>query len=163
MEYAIQQARLSPPEPTKFCVGAVLVDADKNEILATGYSKELPEYTPTDPGSTHAEQCCFIKVAQKHSLPEEQIGEVLPKNTVLYTTMEPCNKRLSGNKTCVERILRLNGAIKVVYVGIKEPEKFIGENVGRKRLEDGGVVVEFVDGLQDRIMGVATAGHEKQK
>ena len=163
MEYAIEQARLSPPEPTKFCVGAVLVDADKNEILATGYSKELPEHTPTDPGSTHAEQCCFIKVAQKHSLPEERIGEVLPKNTVLYTTMEPCNKRLSGNRTCVERILRLNGAIKVVYVGIKEPEKFIGENVGRKRLEDAGVVVTFVEGLQDRILEVSTAGHGKQK
>ncbi|ERF72772.1 hypothetical protein EPUS_09402 [Endocarpon pusillum Z07020] len=132
MEYAIEQARLSPPEPTKFCVGAILIDADKNEILATGYSKELPEHTPTDPESTHAEQCCFIKVAQKHNLPEDRIGQVLPKNAVLYTTMEPCNKRLSGNRTCVERIFRLNGAIKLVYVGIKEPEKFIGENVGRK-------------------------------
>jgi pyrimidine deaminase RibD-like protein len=155
MEYALEQARLSPPAPTKFCVGAVLVDADKNEILSTGYSMELP-------GNTHAEQCCFIKVAQKHNLPEERIGEVLPKNTVLYTTMEPCNKRLSGNRTCVERILRLNGAIKVVYVGIKEPEIFIGENVGRKRLEDAGVVVTFVEGIQDRILEVSTAGHEKQ-
>ena len=35
----------------------------------------------------------------------------------------------------MERILRLNGAIKVVYMGIKEPETFIGENSGRKRLE----------------------------
>jgi len=154
MEYALDQARLSPPAPTKFCVGAVLVDADKNEILSTGYSMELP-------GNTHAEQCCFIKVAQKHNLPEERIGEVLPKHTVLYTTMEPCNKRLSGNRTCVERILRLNGAIKVVYVGIKEPETFIGENMGRKRLEDAGVVVAFVEGMQDRILEVSTAGHEK--
>ncbi len=161
MEYALEQARLSPPAPTKFCVGAVLVDADKNEILSTGYSMELPADTPADPGNTHAEQCCFIKVAQKHNLPEERIGEVLPKNTVLYTTMEPCNKRLSGNRTCVERILRLNGAIKVVYVGIKEPEIFIGENAGRKKLEDAGVVVKFVEGLQDRILDVSTAGHEK--
>jgi len=152
MEYALEQARLSPPAPTKFCVGAVLVDADKNEILSTGYSLELPE-------NTHAEQCCFIKVAQKHNLPEERIGEVLPRNTVLYTTMEPCNKRLSGNKTCVERILRLNGAIKVIYVGINEPEKFVGENVGRKRLEDAGVVVTFVEGMQDRILEASTAGH----
>lgn len=162
MEYAVELARLSPPAPTKFCVGAVLVDADKNEIVSTGYSKELPEYTPTDPGSTHAEQCCFIKVAQKHNLPEKRIGEVLPENTVLYTTMEPCNKRLSGNRTCVERILRLNGAIKVVYVGVKEPGTFIGENVGRKRLEDAGVVVTFVEGLQDDILEVSMAGHEKQ-
>lgn len=161
MEYAVEQALLSPPAPTKFCVGAVLVDADKNEILSTGYSMELPEYTPTDPGSTHAEQCCFIKVAQKHNLPEERINEVLPENTVLYTTMEPCNKRLSGNRTCVERILRLNGAIKVVYVGINEPDIFIGENTGRRRLEDAGVVVRFVEGMQDRILEVSTAGHKR--
>lgn len=160
MEYALDRARLSPPASTKFCVGAVLVDADRNEILSTGYSLELPRDSLGDPGSTHAEQCCFIKVAQKHNLPEERIGEVLPENTVLYTTMEPCNKRLSGNRTCVERILRLDGAIKVVYVGIKEPEVFIGENVGRKRLEDAGVVVTVVEGMHDQILKVSTAGHE---
>ena len=159
MNYALDQARLSPPATTKFCVGAVLVDADKNEILSTGYSLELPRDSLGDPGSTHAEQCCLIKVAQKHDLPEERLGEVLPNNTVLYTTMEPCNKRLSGNRTCVERILRLNGAIKVVYVGIKEPEVFVGENVGRKRLEDEGVVVTIVKGMEDRILEVSTAGH----
>ncbi|KFY68983.1 hypothetical protein V496_00647 [Pseudogymnoascus sp. VKM F-4515 (FW-2607)] len=154
MGYALQQAQLSPPGPTNFCVGAVLVDADKNEILSAGYTKELP-------GNTHAEQCCFMKVAEQHDLPEEGIAQVLPKNTVLYTTMEPCNERLSGNLTCVERILRLNGAIKVVYVGVLEPEKFIGQNLGRKRLEDAGVQVTIVEGLQDRILEVATAGHDK--
>ena len=88
MEYALTQARLSPPASTKFCVGAVLVDAVKNEILSTGYSLELPRDSLGDPGTTHAEQCCFIKVAQKHNLPQEQrISEVLPGNTVLYTTM----------------------------------------------------------------------------
>jgi len=101
-------------------------------------------------------------VAQKHNLPEERIGEVLSKNTVLYTTIEPCDKRLSGNRTCVERILRLNGAIKLVYVGIKEPEIFVGENVGRKRLEDAGVEVTIVEGMQDRILKVSTAGHEAE-
>ncbi|MCJ1276191.1 hypothetical protein MMC21_003996 [Puttea exsequens] len=163
MEYALEQARLSPPAPTKFCVGAVLVNADKNEILSTGYSMELPGTIPGDPGKTHAEQCCFIKIAQKHSLPEERIGEVLPRNTVLYTTMEPCNKRLSGNRTCVERILRLDGAIKAVYIGIREPEIFIGENVGVQRLEDAGVVVGFMEeAMQRRILEVSTAGHETQ-
>lgn len=160
MEYALDRARLSPPASTKFCVGAVLVDADRNKILSTGYSLELPRDSLGNPGSTHAEQCCFIKVAERHKLPEERIGEVLPENTVLYTTMEPCNKRLSGNRTCVERILRLNSAIKVVYVGIKEPEVFIGENVGRKRLEDAGVVVTIVEGMHDQILKVSTAGHE---
>src|SRR2546423_9317138 len=152
MEYALEQARLSPRKPTNYRVGALLVDADMNAIIATGYTLELP-------GNTHAEQCCFMKVAQMHNISEERIGEVLPKNTVLYTTVEPCNKRLSGNMTCVERILRLNGAIKVVYVGIMEPEKFVGENVGRKRLEDAGVMVTLVEGMEKSILEVATAGH----
>ena len=153
MKYALEQARRSPPLPTNFCVGAVLVDADRNEILSTGYTLELP-------GNTHAEQCCFIKVAQAHHVPEERLSEVLPRNAVLYTTMEPCNQRLSGNKTCVERILGLNGAIKTVYVGVKEPEKFVGQNEGRKRLEDADIVVTAVEGLENQILEVSTAGHE---
>ena len=162
MEYALSKARLSPPASTKFCVGAVLVDADKNEVLSTGYSLELPRDSLGDPGSTHAEQCCFIKIAQKYNLPEELIGEVLPKNTVLYTTMEPCNKRLSGNRTCVDRILRLGGAIKIVYIGIREPEVFVGKNQGIKRLEDAGVLVQTVEEMHDRILEVSTAGHDTE-
>jgi pyrimidine deaminase RibD-like protein len=155
IEYALSLARQSPPKPTNFRVGAVLVDADKNTILATGYTLELE-------GNTHAEQCCFMKMAKNHNTSEEQLGGVLPENTVLYTTMEPCNKRLSGNLTCVERILRLGNAIKIVYVGVKEPEKFVGENVGRKRLADGGIEVTLVDGLEESILEVATAGHTSQ-
>ena len=126
MEYTLEQARLSPPAPTKFCVGAVLVNADKNEILSAGYSMELPGNRPGDPGNTHAEHCWLIKIAEKYNVSEERLGEVLPGNTVLYTTMKPCNERLSGNRICVERILKFSGAIKVVYVGIKELETFIG-------------------------------------
>ena len=77
--------------------------------------------------------------------------------------METCNKRLSGNRTCVNRILGLNGAIKVVYVGIKELETFIGESVGSSRLEDAGVVMKKgVEGMEDRILEVSTAGHRKK-
>jgi len=164
MEYALEQARHSPPAPSKFCVGAVLIDADKNEILSTGWSLELPDNNLADPGKTHAEQCCLIKVSRKYNLPEERLVEVLPRNTVLYTTMEPCNKRLSGNRPCVDRILTLSESIKAVYIGIKEPENFIEQSVlvvGRKRLQDAGVEVNFVEGMEDRIMEVTMAGHEK--
>ncbi|KAI0813426.1 cytidine deaminase-like protein [Xylaria sp. FL0064] len=160
MEFALDQARLSPPAPTKFCVGAVLVDVDKGEALSTGYSMELPGDRPGDPGNTHAEHCCFIKIAEQYGIPEDKIGEVLPKNTALYTTMEPCNRRLSGNRTCVDRILSLNGAIKTVYVGIREPDTFIAENDGITRLRNAGVEVVLVDGMQERILAVSTAGHE---
>ena len=71
----------------------------------------------------------------------------------------PCFKRLSGNLPCVQRILNLRGKIKAVYVGVKEPEKFVGENAGREQLEDGGINVVLVEGLEKEILEVATAGH----
>jgi pyrimidine deaminase RibD-like protein len=160
MRYAMEQAQKSPPDANKFCVGAALVDEDKGQVLSTGYSLEYPRDYKGDPGTTHAEQCCFIKIADKHNLPEERIGEVLPPNTVLYTTMEPCNERLSGNMTCATRILRLDGAIKTVYVGIREPGTFIANNDGQQRLEAGGVKVVYpVEHLRSRITEIAMAGH----
>lgn len=138
------------------------MDADKNEILSTGWSLELPDDNPADPEKTHAEQCCFVKISKKHNLPEERLSEVLPSNTILYTTMEPCNKRLSGNKPCVDRILGLRGSIKAVYIGVKEPDDFINQSVlvvGRQRLWDAGIQVIFVEGMEDLILEVATAGH----
>ncbi|KAK2881768.1 hypothetical protein FQN49_000435 [Arthroderma sp. PD_2] len=161
MEYALQTARLAAKVSTRFCVGAVLVDADKNEVLSTGYSMEIERDRPGDPGSTHAEQCCLIKVTEMYGLPDDQIETVIPKNTVLYTTMEPCNERLSGNTPCVERILKLKNAITAVYVGIREPDTFISENSGIKRLEDAGIAVHFVEGMQDRILNVSMMALEK--
>lgn len=159
MRQALEQARKSPPKPSNYCVGALLVDTSSGTVIATGYTLELP-------GNTHAEQCCLQKYAETHGLPEEEVGTVLPKNTVLYTTMEPCNLRLSGNLPCVERILRTRRkdgslAVDTVYVGVAEPEKFVGENQGRKKLADAGVKVVHVAGLEDEILEVATAGHEK--
>lgn len=152
MRRALDLARKSPPKPTNFRVGALLVDAQTNTVLATGYTLECA-------GNTHAEQCCLIKLADAHHVAEEQLGALLPEGTVLYTTVEPCFKRLSGHLPCVQRILGLGSAIKTVYVGVKEPEKFVGENTGRKQLEDAGIEVILVQGLEREILDVATAGH----
>ncbi|QGI69337.1 hypothetical protein CEK27_013308 [Fusarium fujikuroi] len=137
MEFALTQAKKSPPAGNKFCVGAVLVNAAKGRVLSTGYSLEYPRDYKGAPGTTHAEQY-----------------------TVLYTTMEPCNERLSGNMTCATRILRLKGAIKTVYVGIREPGTFIANNDGQERLEAHGVKVVYpVEHWHDRIMEISMAGH----
>ncbi|KAF9968342.1 hypothetical protein BGZ70_004739 [Mortierella alpina] len=68
MKLAIEQANLSIPVPSGYCVGAVLVQEthpdpdsdlpqlDRFKVVATGYSRELP-------GNTHAEECCLIKLA----------------------------------------------------------------------------------------------------
>ncbi|KAF2737104.1 cytidine and deoxycytidylate deaminase zinc-binding domain-containing protein [Polyplosphaeria fusca] len=159
MRLALDQAHESPPKPSNFRVGALLVDADTGSILSRGYTLELQ-------GNTHAEQCCLAKFAQAHELPEERVGEALPPNSVIYTTMEPCNLRLSGNLPCVDRIIRTKRkdgerGIRTVYLGVKEPEKFVGENEGRKKLEEHGIECVHVGGFEEDILRVATAGHEK--
>ncbi|KAF2674828.1 cytidine deaminase-like protein [Microthyrium microscopicum] len=155
---ALELAKKSPPKPTNFCVGALLLDTVNDKVLSTGYTLELP-------GNTHAEQCCLSKLAQEHNLSEEEVGKIIPEHAVLYTTMEPCFVRLSGNLPCVQRVLQTssNGyhGIKSVVCGVKEPETFVGENKGRKALADGGVDVIYVTGLEDEILKVATAGHRE--
>jgi pyrimidine deaminase RibD-like protein len=152
MRQALELAKKSPPKPSNYRVGALLVDANANAILATGYTLECV-------GNTHAEQSCFIKLSKEYQLPEDRLADKLPENTILYTTVEPCFKRLSGNIPCVQRILQLKAALRTVYVGVKEPEKFVGENTGRKQLEDAGIQVVLVEGMEKEILEVATAGH----
>lgn len=164
MDYALQQAQLSPPAPTKFCVGAVLVDSERGTVISTGYSTELPGQMDGDAGNTHAEQVCFMKVAQSNNLSvvhaEDHISNVLPTQTILYTTMEPCNERLSGSTTCVDRILRLKGVISAVYIGIREPDTFIQRNDGIKRLQEAGIEAHVLDDMRERVICVTMAGHE---
>ena len=159
MQYALTLARKSTPKTTNFCVGAILVSEAKNEILSTGYTLELP-------GNTHAEECCLAKYEQETRDPKGRHVVPAPHAMVLYTTMEPCNARASGNQSCVDRILETRnwGAgcnIIKVYVGVAEPEKFVGANQGRKRLEEAGVEYIHVPGLEKEILDVATAGHKK--
>ncbi|KAF2008561.1 hypothetical protein BU24DRAFT_456109 [Aaosphaeria arxii CBS 175.79] len=80
MEYAVVQARLSPPGPDKFCVGAVLVDALKEKL-------------------------------------------------------------------------------ETVYVGIREPNTFVVDNDGKKRLEAVGIGFEMVEGAHDLCYEAAMNGH----
>lgn len=158
MRLALTLARQAPPKPTNFCVGAVLVDQHANRILSTGYTMELP-------GNTHAEQCCLAK-HEEHTKSQdiEENQSAASQSLVLYTTMEPCNQRASGNVPCTETILDSksisNAGIKTVYVGVREPEKFVGENTGRARLERAGVEYVHVSGLEDEILAIATAGHK---
>jgi pyrimidine deaminase RibD-like protein len=156
MQLALDLARKAPPKPSNYEVGAILVDPKTNTIIGTGFTSECE-------GNTHAEQSCLQKLAEKYQIPEESLGNVLPEDTVLYSTVEPCYKRLSGNLPCVDRILRLRDTIKIVYVGVLEPEKFVGVNTGRKQLEDAGIKVVLVPGLEKEILEVATAGHVQEK
>lgn len=161
MQYALCLATKSPPKPSNYRVGAVLVDPKTNSVVSTGYTLELE-------GNTHAEQCCFIKLAQSNGIAakgnevdlERDLASVVTTPLVLYTTVEPCSKRLSGNLPCAERILHLGqGTIGTVYVGVMEPEKFVAGNTGRKALENAGIEFVHVQGFETEILEVATAGH----
>ncbi|KAK6207100.1 hypothetical protein LQW54_007529 [Pestalotiopsis sp. IQ-011] len=156
LKLALSLATQSPPKPTNYRVGAVLLDVTNNEILSTGYTLELP-------GNTHAEQCCFEKLATKHGVDPARLSEVLPDTVALYTTMEPCSFRLSGNLPCVDRVLAIGGKIKTVYVGVKEPETFVNNNSGKAKLEQSGIMFVHIEGLEKDVLEVATAGHDKSE
>lgn len=168
LQKCLSLAEKSPPRPTNFRIGALLLSrkdgdlsTEQDELLSTGYTMELA-------GNTHAEQCCLSNYASTHSVPDERIAEVLPdtpgRKLVLYVTMEPCGKRLSGNLPCVQRIIQTkeNGrrGIEKVYFGVKEPETFVGQSEGCRRLTEAGIEWRVVQGLEREILTVATAGHE---
>lgn len=152
MKQALALAEKSPPKPSNFRVGALLVNLDTAEIAVGGFTLECP-------GNTHAEECCFLKLASEHATTEELLSQSISRPHALYTTMEPCFKRLSGKLPCVERVIRQKSWIKKVYVGVEEPETFVGPNPGRKMLEEHGIEVQVVPGLEEQILLVATAGH----
>ncbi|KAI6245283.1 Bifunctional protein RIB2 [Erysiphe necator] len=152
MRLALQLARKSPLKSTNYRVGALLVDGDTNTIISTGYTLECE-------GNTHAEQCCIIKLAVKYGVSEQVLGNFIPQNIILYTTLEPCILRLSGAESCVERILKLRNNIKVIYVGSLEPDTFVTKNEGKAKLEAAGIKVCEVSCLRKEILEVATAGH----
>ncbi|KYK54979.1 cytidine and deoxycytidylate deaminase [Drechmeria coniospora] len=155
MQQALELAQKSPPKSSNFRVGAVLVKLDGDK----GYQVTAEGFTLERPGNTHAEECCLLKLAEEKCTTEEGLAEISMSPHALYTTMEPCFKRLSGKLPCVERVLRQKSWIKHVYIGVVEPETFVGQNYGRQMLEEAGIEVYHVAGLEREILEVATAGH----
>ncbi|KAK9469526.1 cytidine deaminase-like protein [Lipomyces arxii] len=151
MNLALEEAKKCIPTPTAFCVGAVIVlpkgtpgnSLDEDIILSTGYSRELP-------GNTHAEQCALEKISDS--------TKSAKSSAVIYTTMEPCSERLSGNLPCTDRILA-SGIVKTVKVGVMEPDTFVKNNVGKQKLLQNGIEYVHITGLEKECLDAATAGH----
>ncbi|ETW03327.1 hypothetical protein, variant [Aphanomyces invadans] len=122
MRLAIAQAHLSPPTESAYCVGCVVVKDDR--VISTGFSRELP-------GNTHA--CALLKLDMQAS------------GTELYTTMEPCSVRLSGNKPCVESCIAAN--VSRIVIGVMEPSKFV-QCEGVRLLREQGIQVDLLVGLE---------------
>lgn len=163
LQQTIALAKNSPPKPSNFRVGCVIVSyatqAEEGEILSTGHTLELP-------GNTHAEQCALAKLEQSHS----DLGSILTaeRNVVLYTSLEPCGKRLSGNLPCVQRIIATRfenptGGIRKVVFGAKEPGTFVKDSQSCRLLTEAGIEWEYLPELEEEILKVAMEGHEQKK
>lgn len=172
LRQALDLARKSPPKPTNFSVGAILVShpvagGSTSAVLSTGFTMELE-------GNTHAEQCAISKLASQYGVPESQLYTILTQetNTTLYTTLEPCGKRLSGSIPCVHRIIstrdnpsgaanpkQSKGGIRKVIFGAKEPGTFVQDSESCRMMSEAGLEWEYTEGLQDEILEVAKAGH----
>ena len=132
MGLAVELAHKSEAVDSAYCVGCVIVDGNTLEVLSTGFSRQLP-------GNTHAEECALA------TLPR-----TVAPGAILYTTMEPCSKRLSGKACCVARILR-SPAIAHVVVGAAEPPNFV-QCTGIQQLRDAHVQVTVLDHWRDRCL-----------
>ncbi len=173
LRQALELARKSPPKSTNFRVGAILVsdplaEESTSAVLSTGYTLELS-------GNTHAEQCATAKLATQHGIPESELHTILTQemNATLYTTLEPCGKRLSGSLPCVHRIISTRGkpsgtkypkngkgGIRKVIFGAKEPGTFVQNSESCRMMDEAGLEWEYVAGLQDEILQVAKEGHD---
>ncbi|KAF8425919.1 deaminase-like protein [Tirmania nivea] len=156
MSLALEQARKCEATLNAFCVGAIIVKDSTNTVIVTSYSRELP-------GNTHAEQNCLTKLLFETTAAEADT------TYSLYTTMEPCSERLSGNIPCTDSIITYNnsserkerrlGRVETVYVGVKEPGDFIITNAGQDKLLANGVGYIHISGLEEEILAVARKGH----
>lgn len=130
----VELSRNCPPSDTAFSVGAVIVDADGNEI-ATGYSRE------SDPHD-HAEEAALAKLAADDPR--------LPGATI-YSSLEPCTSRVSRPRTCTELILE-SGIPRVVFAW-REPSIFV-DCVGAETLRAAGRTVIELPELADEVRTV---------
>ncbi|KAI7898329.1 cytidine deaminase-like protein [Cokeromyces recurvatus] len=129
MQLAIEEANKSIPAPQAYCVGAVLVSGE-GKVLSTGYSREIM-------GNTHAEECALAKL---------DTNSMDLTHATLYTTMEPCSIRLSGNRSCTSRIIEAK--LKRVVLGVREPPNLVNCE-GIQLLEKEGIQVLIVPNVEE--------------
>lgn len=121
LEAAIELSKGCTPTASAFCVGAILVSAS-GQLIAQRYSRQ------SDPRD-HAEEAALADASAS--------GADL-RGATLYTSLEPCLRRVSRPAPCAELILR-SGVRRVVYAW-REPPIF-QPGGGAAWLEEHGVTV----------------------
>jgi pyrimidine deaminase RibD-like protein len=126
---AIELSRSCPPSDSAFSVGAVLVAADGSAV-ATGYSRER------DPHD-HAEEVALARAAEAAGAAGSR--ERLDGAT-MYTSLEPCRRRLSRPRSCAELIVA--AGISRVVLAWREPPVFVPGGGAQWLREQGVTVIE---------------------
>ena len=102
---AIELSARCEPSLSAFCVGAILLDAD-GRVAGQGYSRQEE---PLD----HAEEV---------ALRAATLGGADLSRATLYSSLEPCLRRVSRPVPCAELVLR--SGIKRVVIAWREPPVF---------------------------------------
>lgn len=117
LAHAVALAGRCPPSDSAFSVGALVVGPD-GSVLAQGWSRR-------NDAVEHAEESALA-----------ELGGVVPPGTTVYSSLEPCGRRLSRPRTCVQLILDA-GVARVVFAW-REPPLFV-EVDGLRQLREAGV------------------------
>jgi len=126
LQAAIEMSRRCPATDSAFCVGAILV-SESGQVIAQRYSRQ------SDP-QDHAEEAALADAASS--------GADL-RGATLYSSLEPCLRRVSRPASCAQLILH-SGVRRVVYAW-REPPIF-QPGGGAAWLEEHGItVIELPD------------------
>jgi len=141
---AIDLSRQCPPSASAFSVGAVLVAAD-GSVIATGYSRER------DPHD-HAEEVALARATAVPAGggPSPAAAGRLAAAT-MYSSLEPCRRRLSRPRSCSELIVA--AGIRRVVLAWLEPPVFVPGG-GARWLREQGVTVAEIPELATRARAV---------
>ncbi|MFR9603797.1 MAG: dihydrofolate reductase family protein [Rikenellaceae bacterium] len=123
MDLAISVSRQSPPSPSCYRVGAVIV-TESGEVF-DGYTLET---SPTH----HAEQAAMTKA--------KEAGADL-RGATIYASMEPCSQRKSEPLSCSQLIMN-HGFNRVVFA-LYEPSHFVNCQ-GAYNLRKAGIEVKYM-------------------
>ena len=130
LKQAIELSRQCIPVPDAFSVGALVYGAD-GTLLTTGYSREVG-------ARSHAEEVAIKRARQKG---------LDMKGGIIYTSMEPCGKRSSSNKTCTELIAE--SQIHLVVFALREPTLFVNPR-SLDRFDALGITLIHIEELSDQ-------------
>lgn len=119
IKYTIELSRKCPPTDSAFAVGAVIID-EHGTMLTNGFSRETN-------AKIHAEEAALKKLRS---------STIDLSQCILYSSLEPCNQRLSGATSCMEHILA-SGIKRIIFAAYEPP--IFTKGTGMERLQKAGI------------------------